>query len=85
MSKFTPGPWELDKYGSVLTKQGEHVCFYGLSLSGGTEAKANGVLASAAPDLYEALVKVNNSAEWDYLESDIQEAVVSALAKADGK
>ena len=93
MSKFTPGPWKLDKYGSVITKPGERVCFYGLSLSGGAEAKANGILASAAPDMYEALqefvawVEVSQEHGTIKLSTSSQAYIKAkaALAKADGK
>ena len=50
----------------------------------GNEA-SDAALIAAAPDMYAALKAVNQSSEWEYMESDVQEAVVSALAKARGE
>lgn len=55
MSKFTPGPWLLDKYGSLISSSNQTVAFFGVRLNGRDEAIANTQLISAAPDMLEAL------------------------------
>ncbi|HCA6585646.1 TPA: hypothetical protein MXV30_004524 [Pseudomonas aeruginosa] len=61
MSKHTPGPWRLDKWGSLQTEGGQNVLLRGITtISSGSdeviaEAEANTRLTSAAPELLEAL------------------------------
>ena len=61
MSKHTPGPWNRDKYGNVVDSNGERVVMRSVAVacSGSDEyialAEANTDLATAAPDLLEAL------------------------------
>jgi hypothetical protein len=62
--KWTPGPWGLNKYGSVGAGAGWHVPivatvepFYGVDERFG-DHKANARLIAAAPDLYLALAAV---------------------------
>lgn len=59
-TKFTKGPWQRDKYGSVKDANGESVMLHGFSLCCGYTPKddpshANTDVALAAPELYEAL------------------------------
>lgn len=51
-TKFTPGPWEIDRTGIAVSipYRGPHCT---ANAYGGTEA--NAFLISAAPDLYEAI------------------------------
>ncbi|EMD8986195.1 hypothetical protein VW608_005867 [Pseudomonas aeruginosa] len=63
MSKqsHTPGPWRLDKWGSLQTEGGQNVLLRGITtISSGSdeliaEAEANTRLTSAAPELLDAL------------------------------
>lgn len=63
MSKqsHTPGPWRLDKWGSLQTEGGQNVLLRGITtiISGRdeliAEAEANTRLTSAAPELLDAL------------------------------
>lgn len=58
-TKFTKGPWKIDKYGNVKTPDGESLLVNGVALPAGNhtrqaEAEANAQLIAAAPALYEA-------------------------------
>lgn len=58
-TKFTPGPWSRDKYGSLLDANGHNVEFRSVTIccagSGVPEAEANTDLIAVAPDLLVAL------------------------------
>ena len=88
-TKWTPGPWFQDKHGNLKAEQSKcsrkRVGFSGLCLTAGKEAEANTTLASAAPDLYDALellVDTNDSGGWPSAAIVIARA---ALAKARGE
>ncbi len=50
------------------------------------EFQTNAHLIAAAPDMYEALKKaVDDFAVWDRMIPELQELVMKALAKAEGK
>lgn len=91
---FTPGPWVVKRDGwgmSVICKDSVSglpfaetpIC--DISQEEDTGGIQDAALIAAAPDIYAALKAVNQSSEWEYMESDVQEAVVSALAKARGE
>jgi hypothetical protein len=54
---YTKGPWKQDKYGTIVSPNGETVRVKGVALSmyRDEEAIANTRLISAAPELLEAL------------------------------
>lgn len=60
-SKHSPGPWNRDKYGSIIDSSGCDVVFRGVTtLRSGNDdrmaiAEANSDLATSAPELLEAL------------------------------
>lgn len=61
-TKFTPGPWEYDKYRQLFGSNGKAICTYNAGMSylltsGDEEANANTILMKAAPEMYEALEK----------------------------
>jgi len=90
MSKFTPGDNWYKENRSVVTDELIICEVADCDASGkewmwGEKSMAFQNLISAAPDMYEALVKVNASGDWDYLDGETQEAVILALAKADSK
>lgn len=58
MTKHTPGPWSLNKYGEPVDANGENIRAKGLALTNTDEAKANSVLIAAAPDLLDALQRL---------------------------
>lgn len=95
-TKFTKGPWQRDKYGSVKGVNGESVMLHGFSLCCGYTPKddpsyANTDVALAAPELYEALEEAadcindlsRNKGGWDY-ERVIQD-IAAILEKARGE
>jgi hypothetical protein len=59
MTGFTPGPWNRNKYGSLLDSKGENILFRGVSIatSGSrvAEAEKNTDLAAAAPAMQQSL------------------------------
>ena len=57
MSKFTPGPWALDRWGAVCHANKQLVVVEGVALSGRStdETRANARLIAAAPELLDAL------------------------------
>lgn len=71
MNKHTPGPWFRDKYGNVVDSNGNRVTMRSVAVacSGSDEyiaiAEANTDLATAAPELLEALVEVTASLAWN--------------------
>lgn len=88
-TKFTPGPWKRDKYGSVIGANGSDVLFRGVAvLASGSdesmrEAESNTDLLVAAPDLYEALVAIYDA--WYNLDGSDYRRLKAALAKANGE
>lgn len=66
LNKHTPGPWHRDKYGNVVDSNGERVVMRSVAVacSGSDEyiarAESNTDLATAAPDLLEALEQITN-------------------------
>ncbi|EMR0622668.1 hypothetical protein R0C86_001197 [Pseudomonas aeruginosa] len=76
MSKHTPGPWRLDKWGSLQTEGGQNVLLRGITtISSGSdeliaEAEANTRLTSAAPELLEACQAFSRlyARLWDVVE-----------------
>ena len=89
MSKFTKGPWKIDKYGN-LKVNGDYVRFSGLCLSTASEGAANTTLISAAPDMHEELksyISLLNALIDDGLTGYIERRnkALAALNKADGK
>lgn len=72
MSKHTPGPWiyraDFMPWGCIETEGGRRICDLDLPNKGGTiqtdrweiQAKANGHLIAAAPELLKQLEKVAN-------------------------
>lgn len=87
--KWTPGPWAISTENDVCTQiDGEHhaICTDQFCYSPDDEKKANAHLIAAAPDLYEALDKVNrwfNGAETE-IGMILRDAVI-ALRKARGE
>lgn len=87
--KWTPGPWSISTENDVCAQiDGEYhaVCTDQFCYAPASEQKANAHLIAAAPDLYEALDKVNrwfNGSENE-LGMILREAV-AALAKARGE
>jgi len=85
-NKFTEGPWQRDKYGSVIAPDGEKVAFRGVTImcSGSfdriAEAEANTDLVAAATELLALLVESQTSIGGDWRQRrDI------AIAKARGE
>lgn len=73
MSKFTPGPWEIDEHytesgwpytviiGGDRTTKYSYTVVIGSESEGDTPTDADLALISAAPDLYSALVMVRDA------------------------
>ena len=98
MSKHTPGPWHRDKYGNVVDSNGERVVMRSVSVacSGSDEyialSEANTDLATAAPDLLEALEQALNAlahckadAGYNSMQNRAAHAATKAIAKAKGE
>ena len=88
MSKFTPGPWFLDKYGNLISSSNQTVPFFGVRINGRDEAIANTQLISAAPDMLEALQSVlerNNEYGDNLIGNDVEKEIRAAIAKALGE
>jgi len=98
-TKFTPGPWRLE---TVKTSCGichkigpfpgslrreNNACVYVDYNNAANELLANAHLIGAAPELYEALVTLDQfaSAGSDYHGSRLRDIVHAALAKASGE
>lgn len=93
---YTPGPWEMDEEACFISQYGDVLIMIGQVRGWGwlhrkygeIEAyeiqKANGKLMAAAPELLEALKKLNEwiSPESVYWGSDLNELVESAIKKA---
>lgn len=79
-AKFTKGPWfceyGVDGYYAVFHNEDQELV---------GDARANAHLIAAAPDMYEALDMVLQSTEWSCMESETQDAVITAIAKARGE
>ncbi len=90
MSKFTPGPWELDSNGIFKGP-------FPIAICKGDESNANARLISAAPDMYEALKeardKIQDHINEIYSNGGIEylglgsllDKIDHILAKADGR
>lgn len=83
-NKYTPGPWQLDKYEQINGIMGESVVLSGFALGGGEVAKANTKLCLAAPDMLEALEAVLNAC-GPYDSGLPIEQVKAAIKKAKGE
>jgi len=94
--KYTPGPWSVGtKQGDTIIADKKHarhdretghdaIDYYGGVCVAESVLPENRELIAAAPEMLEALKAVNSSAEWDYLEGNVQEAVAAAITKAEG-
>ena len=85
--KHTPGPWKTSHgrrgaASQVHSALGSVICgiIYATSKEGG-DMKANARLIAAAPDLLEALDKI----ERETIDKKIQEIARKAIQKAEGK
>ena len=94
-TKFTPGPWKRDKYGSVIGANGSDVLFRGVAvLASGSdesmrEAESNTDLLVAAPELLEALenalfVLEATGGGYDYVTSSVRRAIAKARGEING-
>lgn len=90
---WTPGPWELTPYGDLIGSNGDKVVFAGDGFSIGSRSnptwKANGDVAKAAPDLFEALRRTlqlltDMGAPEEPEDAEVIGAARAALAKATG-
>lgn len=92
--KFTPGPWEIQKYFEPyddrhpftnIVKDNLIVAKLGLDLC--EEFVANAHLISAAPDMYEALraLITDLPSNRDWLDPVVERAAKDALKKARGE
>lgn len=89
MSKFTKGPWKIDKYGAIVDSTGNTVrvkASIALPLGcGSAEAKANAHLIAAAPKLYHTVEMLTDALESLAGECPEVEKGRATLAKAEGK
>lgn len=98
-AKHTAGPWTRDRYGHVVSANGQHVLFRSVTIaaSGSEErlaiAEANTDLATAAPELLEALQALRLAREQDKYRSwergvpkfnEAEALADAAIAKATG-
>lgn len=70
-AKFSPGPWNYDKYEQLQDANGDQVNVWGLGIgftSRDQRTEANAKLMAAAPELYESL---NEFIADAYIENDI--------------
>ncbi len=92
MSKFTRGPWQLDKrIGCVFDSDG-HPILSGGEYCGDDEAFANAQLIASSPEMYEALKFAVNALYGadahladDGTETQDYLKMKAAIAKAEGK
>lgn len=96
IKRHTPGPWRRDQYGSVKDSAGNPVHTRGFTTlcAGSTdavaEAEANTDLATAAPELLEAL-KIITRTVFDYNNADaaymasIAQAVIDKFSDDEGR
>lgn len=96
MSKYTPGPWEVESYlepynRHLLTYQVRSEFFVVAKCGTGFETKENARLIAAAPDLLDALeyilVNLERSPTTGIYEihEDILEYAITTVAKAKGE
>lgn len=85
--KFTPGPWEYDKYSlyvdsvpRVVEEYSEEIC----EVSGcRKQDEANGYLIAAAPEMYEMLKQLHGAlASVPVLQSEIDKILKKARGEA---
>ncbi len=83
--KFTPGPWKLDKWGSIVDSNGDTLKIVGVALPGfnNKEAVANRDLLFAAPELLEALEEIASGVFCDL--KSVEDYAHKIIAKAYGK
>lgn len=90
MTEFTKGPWVKSKHGRLEGADGQAIAISGLSVTiqhyDDGEGIANANLIAAAPDMYEALKRVQTSIGGTVCEQDlaILDYCRAALAKAEG-
>lgn len=82
MTKHTPGPWQVDKtYGLIMA--GNEIEIAACHAGRGADAEANARLIAAAPEMLDALEKIESCLSPD--DNDIAaKAVRHAIAKAKG-
>ena len=89
MTKHTAGPWEVTEDGTgVKSNQKDVKIFVEAEVASGCEAHANARLAAAAPEMFDLLERLEESAEY-WSEYDVPIGIVAdiraALKKARGK
>lgn len=89
MTKHTEGPWEVTEDGTgVKSVTKDLVIFVEGAVASGCEAHANARLASAAPEMFDVLESLEESAEY-WSEYDVPIGIVAdiraALEKARGE
>jgi hypothetical protein len=93
MSKFTPGPWRINKESGIRTpidSGAKHIAMVSYFHNGqendvsGKEHDANAALISAAPELYEACKLIVETIDLSEMPKT-QEEILAAISKADGE
>ena len=89
---YTKGPWALNRYGEVISSNGEMIQVEGFALSGISrpETRANRDLLSAAPEMIEALEGLVEAFESmmgkdQAAKGSLYVAAANAIAKARGQ
>lgn len=93
MSKFTPGPWNEERGGSVIRIVEDKVlggdAIAVIASRGSSHARradANACLICAAPELYISLFEaVRLLRAWDTVNQEYVDRIALALRKAEGK
>jgi hypothetical protein len=65
--KFTKGPWEQDRFGSLNSPDGNVIQVWGLGIAHGPRtpaSEANAALLKASPDLYEACQEQHKAIDY---------------------
>ena len=87
--KHTPGPWNQDEFGHIVDKSGKNVLFRGVSIAMGyaenKEPEHNTALATAAPELLEALQLLLEQDDNGEDEIWVRNKAREAIAKATGE
>ena len=89
MAKHTAGPWEVTEDGTgVKSTKTDVKIFVESEVASGCEAHANARLAASAPEMFDLLERLEESAEY-WSENDVPIGIVadikSVLKKARGK
>lgn len=95
-TKFTPGPWEKDKYDCLRSPEGKQVGVWGAGIAWvqrDEESEANARLIAAAPDMYEALKafmiyhETDDETDVDMMlnYAEAKRQIMAALMKAEGR